>query len=114
MCKHILNAQTYIRAPCCMRWFECAECHDEREPTHKFQHSKILRFVCKSCRKCFDRDFTIFPDSDMKCDFCHNLWCLPAITPESKIYEECNFMLDQYFQAMLDETNEFFIKIPEK
>lgn len=80
MCKHILNAQVYIRTPCCMKWYECSECHDEHE-NHKFLHSTRLRFTCKNCRKCFDRDFSLFPLNDKKCDFCGNLWSLPAITP---------------------------------
>ncbi|RDH29782.1 hypothetical protein BDQ94DRAFT_149840 [Aspergillus welwitschiae] len=31
MCKHILNAQVAIRSPCCKKWFDCAECHQEQE-----------------------------------------------------------------------------------
>lgn len=29
MCKHILNAQVSVRAPCCKMWFDCPECHAE-------------------------------------------------------------------------------------
>jgi len=29
MCIHILNAQVSVRAPCCLKWFECVECHDK-------------------------------------------------------------------------------------
>ena len=30
MCKHILNAQVAVRAPCCKQWFDCPECHEDK------------------------------------------------------------------------------------
>ena len=29
MCKHVLNAQVAIRFPCCLRFYDCVDCHEE-------------------------------------------------------------------------------------
>jgi hypothetical protein len=75
MCKHVINSQVYIQAPCCKKWFECSECHDEHvlsldtEDQHKFQYETSLKFTCKVCRKCFNRDFRIFSEKDKVISF---------------------------------------------
>lgn len=108
MCKHILNTQCYIRAHCCSKWYECSECHDERED-HKFQTSRVMRFTCKNCRGCFEIDFLLFPDSDKKCKNCQNLWCIPGVTPESKMLDESMNSLDTYLKQLISpEENKIF------
>ncbi len=100
--------QTYMLAPCCNKWFECAECHDEHVSNHKFQFEPELRFTCKSCKKCFVRDFKLFSERDKKCDFCKKLWCLPAITPESKLFEECSYTFDELLKQLLNQDHDYF------
>ena len=53
MCKHILNAQVSIRAPCCKRWFDCPECHEEKTDGHELEKTMEMVFACKKCRKVF-------------------------------------------------------------
>ena len=60
MCRHVLNCTVYMQAPCCKRWFECAECHDENTTGHRWTMSPTMRFTCRVCRKCFERDFKLF------------------------------------------------------
>ena len=55
MCKHILNAQVAVRAPCCRKWFDCPECHQEASD-HPLQKTIELVFACKKCRKVFRKD----------------------------------------------------------
>jgi len=104
MCRHILNCQTYIQAPCCGEWFECAECHDEAKPAHKFKFKSILKYTCKQCKKCFSRDFRLFSEADKHCNFCNNKWVLPGITPESKIYDESMAVIDASLAQVVDAT----------
>ena len=56
----------------------------------------------------FLRDFTLFSESDKLCNFCGNLWVLPSVTPESKIYEESLAYIEGCFHAHLDPTNHYF------
>ena len=55
MCKHILNAQVAVRAPCCRKWFDCPECHAETAD-HPLQKTVELVFACKKCKKVFRKD----------------------------------------------------------
>jgi uncharacterized CHY-type Zn-finger protein len=61
MCKHVLNAQVAIRSPCCKKWFDCAECHQEKED-HPLLQSFEMVFVCKKCKKAFRKDAREFED----------------------------------------------------
>ena len=55
MCKHVLNAQVSIRAPCCRKWFDCAKCHAEAE-SHELKRQFVMTFGCKQCKKVFTKD----------------------------------------------------------
>ena len=44
MCKHVLNAQVSIRAPCCKKWFDCPMCHLESSPGHEIKYDTIVVF----------------------------------------------------------------------
>ena len=112
MCKHILNSKVYIQAPCCSRWFECTECHDEMMKTHTFEYCTRMRFTCKECHKCFNRNFQLFSEKDKYCDFCNTQYVMPGITPESKIVEETTHILDACFDEIIDrEKNSWFTDI---
>ncbi|CAG8656654.1 4609_t:CDS:10 [Funneliformis caledonium] len=80
MCKHILNAQVSIRAPCCKRWFDCAECHAEASD-HELAKSIEMVFACKKCKKCFRKDLENFDETDEYCPHCDNHYVLEAKTP---------------------------------
>ncbi|CAD6935647.1 unnamed protein product [Tilletia controversa] len=81
MCKHILNAQVSVRAPCCHRWFDCPQCHAEQSD-HKLRRTMEVTMACKKCKKAFRKDMNDFEaDSDDRCPACDNLYVLTARTP---------------------------------
>ncbi|KAH9464163.1 hypothetical protein MJO28_002202 [Puccinia striiformis f. sp. tritici] len=82
MCKHILNAQVSIRAQCCRKWFDCAECHVEQEPDHKLFKSTEMVMMCKKCKKPFRKIVEEFEESDEYCPHCDNHYILEAKTPK--------------------------------
>ncbi|KAH7099923.1 hypothetical protein BKA62DRAFT_708508 [Auriculariales sp. MPI-PUGE-AT-0066] len=82
MCKHILNAQVSIRAPCCKQWFDCPECHAERED-HKLSRTTEMIFACKQCKKTFRKDMTAYEESDEFCPHCDNHYVIAAKTPQT-------------------------------
>ncbi|KAF9075543.1 hypothetical protein BDP27DRAFT_1315243 [Rhodocollybia butyracea] len=84
MCKHVLNAQVSIRAPCCQQWFDCAECHAEKE-THKLAKTTEMAFMCKKCKKAFRKDMTAYEESDEFCPHCDNRYVIDAKTPHAVV-----------------------------
>ncbi|BCR93865.1 CHY zinc finger protein [Aspergillus luchuensis] len=87
MCKHILNAQVAIRSPCCKKWFDCAECHQEQE-SHSLTKTTEMVFACKKCKKCFRKDATEFDESDEYCPHCDNHFVIDAVTPTPTLQVE--------------------------
>ncbi|PLW06769.1 hypothetical protein PCANC_12543 [Puccinia coronata f. sp. avenae] len=85
MCKHILNAQVSIRAQCCRKWFDCAECHVEQQPDHKLFKSSEMVMMCKKCKKAFRKVVDEFEESDEYCPHCDNHYILEAKTPKPMI-----------------------------
>ncbi|SCZ96116.1 BZ3500_MvSof-1268-A1-R1_Chr8-1g10016 [Microbotryum saponariae] len=79
--KHILNVQAAIRAPCCRQWFDCAECHAEKED-HDLTKTTEMAFLCKKCKKAFRKDMTKFEESDEYCPHCDNHFVIDAKTPQ--------------------------------
>ncbi|KAI8335371.1 hypothetical protein BC941DRAFT_472021 [Chlamydoabsidia padenii] len=84
MCKHILNVQVAIRAPCCRRWFDCAECHQEVSD-HPLRKTDEMVFACKKCKKAFRKNMTDYEEEDEYCPHCDNHYVLEALTPEAKL-----------------------------
>ncbi|KDQ10168.1 hypothetical protein BOTBODRAFT_164110 [Botryobasidium botryosum FD-172 SS1] len=82
MCKHILNAQVSIRAPCCKKWFDCPECHAEVS-SHNLAKTLEMVFMCKKCRKAFRKDMTVYEDSDEYCPHCDNHYVVDAKSPQA-------------------------------
>ncbi|PVH91354.1 hypothetical protein DM02DRAFT_647340 [Periconia macrospinosa] len=87
MCKHILNAQVAIRAPCCKRWFDCSSCHTE-STSHPLLQSYEMTFACKKCKKCFRKDAREFEDADEYCPHCDNHFVLEAKMPKAELKVE--------------------------
>ncbi|EQB56861.1 hypotheticall protein [Colletotrichum fructicola] len=87
MCKHVLNAQVAIRSPCCKKWFDCAECHQEQE-RHPLMQTFDMTFACKKCKKCFRKDAQEFEESDEYCPHCDNHFVIDAVTPKAAISVE--------------------------
>lgn len=85
--KHILNAQVSIRSPCCRKWFDCAECHQETE-AHPLKQQFEMVFACKKCKKCFRKDAQEFEEADEFCPHCDNHFVLDAVTPKPRIEVE--------------------------
>jgi len=83
MCKHILNAQVSVRAPCCKKWYDCPQCHNEKED-HEVQKTTELVFACKKCKKVFRKDATQFEEADEYCPHCDNHFVIEAKTPQPK------------------------------
>jgi uncharacterized CHY-type Zn-finger protein len=67
------HTQAIVQAPCCQRWFDCAECHDEVSD-HPFRISTKLRLQCKSCTRIFQKDLTMITERDRKCEGCDKFW----------------------------------------
>ncbi|KAG7447603.1 uncharacterized protein BT62DRAFT_1074980 [Guyanagaster necrorhizus] len=82
MCKHILNAQVSIRAPCCKKWFDCSDCHAESE-AHPLARTTEMAFICKKCKKAFRKDMTSYEESDEYCPHCDNHYVIEAKTPQA-------------------------------
>merc|ERR1719446_1648582 len=83
MCKHILNAQVSIRAPCCKKWFDCPQCHDETQD-HELEKTMEIVFMCKKCRKAFRKNVEEFEEADEYCPHCDNHFMIEAKTPETE------------------------------
>lgn len=80
MCKHILNAQVTVRAPCCQRFFDCPQCHADVSD-HPLARTTELAFVCKKCKRAFRRDLERFEQgSDDFCPHCDNCYVIEAKT----------------------------------
>jgi len=84
MCKHILNAQVSIRAPCCRNWYDCPECHAEAA-SHSLLKTFELIMACKKCKKVFKKDLgeKELDEADEYCPYCDNHFVLEAIEPLS-------------------------------
>ena len=85
--KHILNAQVAIRSPCCRQWFDCAECHAEKQD-HELKGATEMIFACKKCRKVFRKDMETFEESDEYCPHCDNHFVLEAKEPQARVEVE--------------------------
>lgn len=77
MCKHIVNAQVSIRAPCCRKWYDCPECHEEKEE-HELRKTFEMVFACKKCKKVFRKDTREFDEQDEFCPHCDNQFIIEA------------------------------------
>ncbi|TFK44989.1 CHY zinc finger-domain-containing protein [Crucibulum laeve] len=84
MCKHILNAQVSIRAPCCKQWYDCSECHTEAQ-THPLAKTTEMAFICKKCKKAFRKDMSMYEESDEYCPHCDNHYVIDAKTPHAVV-----------------------------
>ncbi|BGP58573.1 hypothetical protein JCM8202_002335 [Rhodotorula sphaerocarpa] len=84
MCKHILNAQVSIRAPCCRKWFDCAECHAETAD-HPLAKTHEMAFMCKKCKKAFRKEMETYEESDEFCPHCDNHYVIEAKTPNAML-----------------------------
>ena len=85
MCKHIMNAQVSIRAPCCKKWFDCPECHEDFwQGKCELQKSMEFVFACKKCKKVFRKDVAEFEEADEYCPHCDNHFIIEAKTPETE------------------------------
>ncbi|KAF8705653.1 hypothetical protein AX14_013852 [Amanita brunnescens Koide BX004] len=87
MCKHILNAQVSIRAPCCKQWFDCADCHAETQD-HRLKKTIEMVFICKKCKKAFRKDINEYDESDEYCPHCDNHYIIDAKTPQAALSVE--------------------------
>ncbi|KAF2764109.1 hypothetical protein EJ03DRAFT_332156 [Teratosphaeria nubilosa] len=88
MCKHVLNAQVSIRSPCCRQWFDCAECHAEKQPDHPLKQTLEMIFACKKCKKAFRKDMQEFEESDEYCPHCDNHFLIEVKEPKARLEVE--------------------------
>ena len=85
MCKHILNAQVAIRAPCCKKWFDCPECHEDVfGEDHELMKTMEMVLACKKCKKVFRKDVSEFEEADEHCPRCDNHYMIEAKTPDTE------------------------------
>ena len=86
------------------KWFDCAECHQEKED-HPLLQSFDMTFICKKCKKAFRKDAREFEErytsmvvagaqsmltraSDEYCPNCDNHFVLDALTPKPSLQVE--------------------------
>jgi len=82
MCKHVLNAQVSLRAPCCKTWWDCSQCHNEAQG-HELEKKWELTFGCKKCKHVFRKDMREFEeDVDGFCPKCDNQFWVDAQQPK--------------------------------
>ena len=79
MCKHIYNAQVAIRAPCCRKWYDCPDCHEEQQD-HELEKTLDIVMMCKKCKKAFRKDVGEFEEADEHCPNCDNHYMIEAKT----------------------------------
>ncbi|GFZ50459.1 Uncharacterized protein JCM24511_08216 [Saitozyma sp. JCM 24511] len=84
MCKHILNAQVAIRAPCCKKFFDCPQCHAETQD-HELAKTLEMVFICKKCKKAFRKDMSHYEEADEYCPHCDNQYVIEAKEPQAMI-----------------------------
>ncbi|AFR98562.2 zinc finger protein [Cryptococcus neoformans C23] len=84
MCKHILNAQVAIRAPCCKKFFDCPQCHAETQD-HPLRKTMEMAFLCKKCKKAFRKDMTEYEEADEYCPHCDNQYVIEAKEPQAMV-----------------------------
>jgi hypothetical protein len=75
---------------------------------HLMTYDPKVRFTCKVCKKCFVRDFKLFSEKDRFCSQCNVVWCCAAVTPESKLKEECLSTIDTFFDKSIDPKQSYF------
>ena len=83
MCKHVLNAQVALRAPCCKKWFDCPECHEQSQD-HELEKTTELVMVCKKCKKVFRKNIEEYEEADEHCPGCDNHYVVEAKTPDTE------------------------------
>ena len=89
MCKHILNAQVSVRAPCCKKWYDCPECHAEAwGEDHELMPTMDMVFLCKKCKRAFRKDVSEFEEADEHCPHCDNHYVIEAKEPEGRFVVE--------------------------
>ena len=48
--------QVLVRFPCCLKFYECIDCHDEADSSHDPTRETEMVFQCKKCDKCFRKN----------------------------------------------------------
>ncbi|KAL0078910.1 hypothetical protein J3Q64DRAFT_1456912 [Phycomyces blakesleeanus] len=119
MCKHVLNAQVSIRAQCCKKWYDCAECHAEHSD-HALRKTDEMVFGCKKCKKVFRKDMTDYEEEDEFCPHCDNQYVIEALTPEARLGIETGdlrldsrVVKDQRMKLAKDPTSIYDIEFSE-
>ena len=107
MCKHILNAQVAVRAPCCKKWYDCPDCHEEMQD-HELEKTLDLVFLCKKCKKAFRKEVNEFEEADEYCPHCDNHYMVEAKT----LHTEGKLVIE--FEAEKGHENKMFKDDREK
>ncbi|KAK8794805.1 hypothetical protein WA158_001786 [Blastocystis sp. Blastoise] len=113
MCKHVLNAQVSIRAPCCGKWFDCAQCHQE-QMKHPLKKQTTMIFGCKKCKGVFRKNMLDFDEADEYCPYCDNHFYVEAETKESKQIKDGKGMLVVNFDKEQEVTEELKAEVMKK
>ena len=96
MCKHILNAQVSIRAPCCKKWFDCPDCHDDYwGDDHELEKTMELVLACKKCKKVFRKQIEEYEEADEYCPHCDNHYVIEAKTPLTEGTLKIEFLFEK-------------------
>ena len=102
MCRHVLNAPVSLQFECCSNWYECQECHDADQKTHRGRLStEYWVLCCLACRAVFKVDMQLFSAADKLCPQCSARIDLPACTPEGKLTEVVKAALARELSELL-------------
>ena len=93
-CPHILNPQVSVRAPCCKKWFDCPDCHEETQD-HELEKAYEMVFACKKCKKVFKKCIDEFEEADEHCPGCDNHYIIEAKTPFTEGKLVLNFKMEK-------------------
>nr|KAJ3422709.1 hypothetical protein HK105_006825 [Polyrhizophydium stewartii] len=78
------SATVSIRSPCCKKWFDCPECHQEASD-HELKRTTEMVFACKKCKKVFRKDLREYDETDEYCPHCDNHYVIEAKTPQMAV-----------------------------
>ena len=64
---NLLCPQVSIQTPCCKRWYECPECHDERENHPQLVETIVVSLLCAAPPPRSSPSYTTMAMHDVEC-----------------------------------------------
>ena len=91
-----MNAQVAIRAPCCKKWFDCPDCHEDFwQGECELMKTMELVLACKKCKKVFRKQVEEYEEADEYCPHCDNHYVIEAKTPLTEGTLKIEFLFEK-------------------